>query len=148
MKTLIMAGVIVATLFVAGCIDTVDPVTGEQLIRVEPNTAKLLDNIAYVAEAAQPTGGALAVFWPVAGLITGIAGGLAGMWKKLKPKVVEAQKEADLYYATTASVVEAIEEFKKAYPDDWDNLEIRLEKAIGRKTEAVIRALRGMPEKV
>jgi len=134
-------------LFVAGCVESIDPVTGEKLVQLDPNTVVFIDKLAEGARVAEIGGGALSVFWPLAGLVAGIAGGLVSMWRRLKPQVAEARKETELYYNTAGAIVAAIEQFKTDYPDDWGKLETQLEKLIGEKAEAVIRALRNLPIK-
>lgn len=138
----------VVCVFVVGCAKSIDPNTGEELSRLDPNYAVLFDKIAVILTEAGAASGPLSVFWPIAGLIGGIAGGLAGMWKKLKPKVLQAQDEAELYRKTTESIVVAIEDYKEANPVEWVKLEAKLRKLIGPRAEAVIRELRNLPEKV
>ena len=79
--------------------------------------------------------------------VVGIGVGALGAWRKVKPKLIEARSEANLFYDTTDALVAGIESFKKTNPDDWQKLEEPLVKAIGPKAENAIRALRGLPPK-
>jgi len=147
-KWIVIVMIMMIVLFVAGCVESTNPATGAKLYQLDPNTAAFLDKVAEGANVAEIGGNALSVFWPIAGLIAGIAGGLVGMWRRLKPQITKAQEEADLYYNTAAGVVASIEKFKAEYPEDWEKLEVELTKLIGERAEAVIRALRGLPKKV
>lgn len=127
-----------------GCITATDPVTGEQMMGVDPNIATAIES------GAQATIGILAILgtlWPVLIPIgTGIGGALV-TWRKVKPKLTEAQSEATMYHSATESVVTALEDFKEKYPEGWDKLKAEFTHTIGSNTENIIRAIRGLPPK-
>lgn len=144
MKAIVIV-VIGLCLCVAGCVKGLDPNTGETTYRIDPNTAIKIE---------QGTEGGLSIltiaaaFWPALLPIVGAIGGIYGTWKKIKPKYLEAQSKANLYYSITDSAVRTIEDFKTANPKLWDELESKYWTGIvGIEAENVIRALRSLPAK-
>ena len=135
---------VLLVLMLSGCEVAINPETGGKEYRVDPNRA------AEIEQQVDVAGGILALLatiWPVLGPAAGaVVAGLA-TWRKIKPKVTEAQTEAKLYHSATASVVEAIESFKEEHPDWWKKLKTELVKVTGPNAENVIRALRGLPPK-
>lgn len=131
-------------LFVSGCLMRIDPITGERTYQIDPNAIPAYEE---TAEAAIGILAILSTIWPVLLPAVGIAAGVYGTWKKVKPQLATAQSEAAMYHTATKSVVTAIENFKINNPKEWLILEERLKKAIGPNAENVIRALRGLPPK-
>lgn len=131
-------------LLVGSCVSGVDLVTGEPTVGIDPNIS------AKIESGAEATIGILTIlgaFWPILiPIMTGIGGGLA-TWRKIKPKLTEAQSEATMYYSATESVVTAIEDFKEKYPEEWDKLKAECSHTIGPQAENVIRAILGKPPK-
>ena len=125
-----------------GCVQELNPVTGEQESLLDPVVAAQIDA---VAEAAPGMAALLAIFIPALYPLAGIAAGAAGAWAKMRPKLKVARTEADIYYAATESLVEAIERFKEKDPASWATLREKLGDNVGANTEAVIRAIRGLP---
>ncbi len=139
--------VVLAALFAAmgaGCVTSLNPGTGETETLLREDVATKIDA---VAEAAPGIAALLAIFVPMLYPGIGIVGGAAGMWAKLRPKLKTARTEADMYYAATESLVEAIERFKEKDPVSWATLREKLGDNVGDNTEAVIRAIRGLPLK-
>lgn len=90
---------------------------------------------------------------PAGGLaIGGVATGLA-VFKKVKPKLTEAQSKYELSNTVAGIAVEAIEQIKKDNPKQWDSMAEKLQKECeecGIDTRIVknfIRGLRGLPTK-
>lgn len=127
-----------------GCVQELNPDTGQVETLMNPGVATQID---VVAEAAPGIAGLLAVFFPALFPVVGIVAGAAGAWAKMRPKVIVARTEADMYYAATESIVDAIEQWKAAGPEAWISLKAKLGDNVGDNTEAVIRAFRGLPLK-
>ena len=134
----------VVLLALSGCRVSKDPVTGEELYSVDPNTAAKVET---GAEAAIGIGTVASTFYPVLLPIVTLLSGALVAWRKMKPKLTEAQSEAEMHHSATRAVVGVLEKFKDDNPDEWAKLEERFVKAIGPKTENIIRALRGLPPK-
>lgn len=90
---------------------------------------------------------------PAGGLaVGGVATGLA-VFKKVKPKLTEAQNKYELSNTVAGITVEAIEQIKKDNPKLWDSMAEKLRKECddcGIDTRIVknfIRGLRGLPTK-
>jgi hypothetical protein len=134
---------------VAGCLTSIDPATGQRTYALDPNSPAVA-----IGEMVGTGAGAIAPFlggtW---GLVVGAIAGLAAAWAKIKPSLTQARTKADHYYAATASVVTAIEEFKKSSPDAWLKLETAINEQLTKQgvdpktIENVIRAIRGLPAK-
>lgn len=137
----LLVAVVLGSFAVGSCVQT------DKGTQLRPDVAAGLDRAAGTTETLAPLLPLVSAFWPPAAAIGGILAGLIGMWKKLKPQVTEAQDEAYLNYTVVAALVESIEKWKEGRPDDWAYLKTKLEKAIGPKAEAVIRALRNLPPK-
>lgn len=93
------------------------------------------------------------LFGPAGGLaVGGVATGLA-VFKKIKPRLNEAQNKYELSNTVAGITVEAIEQIKKDNPKLWDSMAEKLRKECddcGIDTRIVknfIRGLRGMPTK-
>jgi hypothetical protein len=111
---------------------------------IPPETIETIDA---VADVAAPLGVSLAILWPPATVIGGVLAGVAGAWKKMRPKLVEARSERDFAEAAGEATAYAIEEFKKAHPEEWNSLSEALRDHHGPEIENYFRALRGLPPK-
>lgn len=140
-KVLLLAVILLA---IGSCTKYIDPITGEKMVAVDSNAVAVVEPYAETGIGAL---GALSGFIPVLAPFATLAIGIYGTWKKIKPKLTQAQTEATMYHSATESIVVAIEDFKKTYPDKWAELEAKLVKSIGPKTENIIRALRGLGPK-
>jgi hypothetical protein len=140
----ILTGLILA---MYGCITTTDPATGQKVTVIDPDWSNWLTGAANAAEGAKPVLIALSAIWPPLALAVGIITGLVAAWKNLKPKVTQAQSQANQFYNLLGALVIGIESFKKENPADWTKLETKFLALIGPKAEAVIRILRGLPPK-
>ena len=123
----------------AGCVTTP---AGAPTLSVEA-----VETIDAVADVAIPLGASLAMLWPPAAVIGGILAGVGGAWKKMKPKLAEAQSDRDFAEAAGEATAYAIEEFKKAHPEEWSYLSTALRDHHGPEIENYFRALRGLPPK-
>jgi len=132
------------SLVVAGCISTKDPVTGQTQTSLDPNT---VGQVERAAETAIGILGLLGIVWPFLLPVATAGGAVYGTWKTVKPKLVTAQTQSQMYYSATASIVQGIEAYKAANREQWDNLEGYLAETIGPKAENIIRALRKLPAK-
>ena len=132
--------VCVLALLVVGCIRGVDPNTGEPTWRVDPNVAGDIEGYAQTGITIM---GLLGAFFPVLIPATTLAGGIFATWRKMKPKVTAAQTRAELCHTSTASLVTAIDEYKKIDPDGWEKLKARIK--VGPEVENIIRAIRNLP---
>lgn len=127
-----------------GCVQRLDPVTGEQSTVLREDVATKIDA---VAEAAPGIAALLAMFIPMLYPGIGIVGGAAGMWAKLRPKLKTARTEAETYFVVTEGLVAAIDKYKADNPNEWAKLRDVIGGQIGDNSENVIRALRGLPPK-
>jgi hypothetical protein len=128
-----------AACLLAGCATTP---AGAPTLSVEA-----VETIDAVAEVAIPLGSSLALLWPPAAVIGGILAGVGGAWKKMKPKLADARSDLDFAEAAGEATAYAIEEFKKAHPEEWSDLSTALREHHGPEIENYFRALRGLPPK-
>lgn len=143
--------VILVGLFMVGCLVS-ESETGKTLHSLDPNT---IGDLQEMGEAGAMVLSILGAFWPVLLPIAGYIGGAIRASKKITPKLTKAQTESEMYHSVASSTVLGIEEFKKEYPKEWEELEVKLgvlkDKIIKPedrlKLENVIRGLRGLPPK-
>lgn len=138
MKKLIL--LIVACVALSGCMKIIDPITGQTKYAIDPNAAAKIEK---PAETVVSVLGVLGTFWPALLPFATAAVGAVAAWKRIKPKLTEAQTTSNLYHTSTQSLVAAIEEYKKHDPEGWDKLKGELGDWPTR-VENVIRALRNM----
>lgn len=147
-KLLLWVCVVMIGVGTVGCITekVTDPNTGivTKVTKLDSNNV-IVKNAESGLTVGQMIAAASGTIWPVGTLIAGIFGGLLTAWKKYKPLLVTAQSQATQSYNVTASLVEAIEQFKETNPTEWTALKAKLTEAIGPNAENVIRALRGLP---
>ena len=135
---------------VVGCVtipNSGDPNEAPRKV-LDPNNPTLVN----AETTAEGVGGLLALmgFPAVGGLLTGVV----GLWKGLKPKIVEAQKKADeaerkelLAQAAAQTMANGIESLKTQSPASWEKLKpiyVDMMKT-APSIEAFIRELRGLP---
>jgi hypothetical protein len=133
---------LIGSLLVCGC--AVAP-SGETVL--SPEAIETLETVADIVEPLGQTSVALSPFWPPAAIIGSLLAGAAGAWRRLKPQVEKAKGEAELATLAGEATSIAIEEFKKAHPDEWDALSGYLRDNHGLSVENFYRALRGLPLK-
>lgn len=75
--------------------------------------------------------GLVSLFIPGATAVAGVAAGIAGAFKKLKPELTK-QKE------TTEHVVTSIEKIKEDYPDTWAMIRDKFQEGTNADIECVI----------
>lgn len=145
MKLIMLAIVLLLSLNGCSSISENSPV-------IDPNTATDIQNIA---ESANIFLSILSVWWPVLLPFVGYFGGAIRISKKLMPKLIETQTNLQKYHVIASSAVLGIEEFKKEYPHEWENLKLKLSEIKNKlisdddrlKIENVIRGLRGLSSK-
>lgn len=145
----IFAMLLTMNLFVAGCELSRD---GGIQIRLNPKTA---NSIEKGGEDALSLLTLLSPFLgPAGGIAVGaIATGLT-VFKKVKPKLTEAQNKYELSNTVAGITVEMIEQIKIDNPKLWDSMAEKLRKECeesGVDTKLVknfIRGLRGLPAKI
>jgi len=141
-------------MFICGCTQMQKPQadgTVQTVTVVDPNFVDALE--ALVEGAGQTATGMTPIAGPISGIIGGALLTALGLWRKVKPRIMDAENKAELSHAVSASLVEAIEMFKKDNPGEWAKLEPKIDKALKtagldpKVIENVIRGLRGLPPK-
>ena len=145
---MIFAMLLTINLFVAGCRVSED---GEIQFRLNPKIANGIEkggeNTLSLLTLLSP------FFGPVGGIVVGVVGTGLTIFKKVKPKLTEAQNKHKLANTVAGIAVEAIEQIKKDNPKLWDSMAKELQKECedsGVDTKTVknfIRGLRGLPPK-
>ncbi len=111
----------------------------------DPNTTLAVEG---AAEAGVGILQALAVLWP------GAAAGAAGLtvalkaWRNAKKNLATSETNSEQYYHATEGLVSAIGHYRNENPERWKKLKVKLENAIGPEAENVIRAIRGLPQRL
>ncbi len=101
-----------------------------------------------MSDTAAATGELLAGLATVFGvpILSLIGGGLiagAKVWRNMKPKIEEAENEADMYHDVAEVLINNIEDIKNNQPELWAKIKPFIaSKQVGNVT-AVVRALRG-----
>jgi hypothetical protein len=136
---------VIVFLFCCGCVKTPSGIT------VDPNAVTKIEAVteggASILVQLTP------ILGPLAALIGGGILGALQIWRKVKPQILEAQGEAEISYAVTESLVEAIELLKKEQPEQWKKLGSFIDTAFKsakidtKILENVIRGIRGLPPK-
>ncbi len=133
--------ILLTLVFFVGCVKTIDE-QGKKTWRLDPIKTEKVEKT--IEEGASLIG---ALYPPALAAIIPLLGAL-GYWKtKIKPKFLEARTEANLYHASTHTLVQVVEDIKKNQPEIWKEIEPFLKSRIGTNTENVIRAMRGLPAK-
>lgn len=152
MKKKILLLAVLLMLAFGGCIVGTDE-SGRKTYSVDPNIAEKFEQGAAVGEVILAL--LYSLGWPVGGVIAGYLGHALQTWKLVKPKLVKAQSEAEMYHTAALTTSIGLEEFRKAYPEYWKELAALLDKAKDDfispkdqlKIENVIRGLRGLAPK-
>ena len=139
-------------LAVGGCVAGTDE-SGEKTFSIDPNIAEKVEQGVAAGRAVLAI--LVSLGWSAGGVVVGYLGKAIQVWKVVKPKLVKAQSEAEMYHTVAMSSALAIDEFKKEYPDNWESLAGKLDevkKDIIKpedqlKIENIIRGLRGLPPK-
>lgn len=114
---ILMAGLILS-LGATGCIESKDPETGEKTYQVDPVA---VEKVEESVETGIGVLTAVAAIWPELislGFLTTL-GGILGTWRKMKPKLTEAQTKAKMFHSAGQVTAIGLEEFKKAQPKEW-----------------------------
>jgi len=135
-----------------GCVASEDPVTGEKKYSIDPNAAETAEASA---EAGLTILKVLSKTWPGLLSAASIIGGGLGVWRKVKPKLTRAQNEAEIYHTLGSVTIDGINEWRRLYPDHWEELKLELDKLKDKalsaedrkKIENLIRGLRGKAPK-
>lgn len=147
MKTIGLFTICLLVMPIGGCLETTDPDTGKKTVSLDPNAAATGEGIAEAGIALAPLFGAAGL-----AVATALAGALA-TWRKVKPGLMQARTEAEQGHAAGAALVEAIGEFRKTNPEQWDKLGGLIEQQIAKQgmdpktVENFIRGLRGLSPK-
>jgi len=144
MKKVMLLYVLWSLLFI-GCRTFVDE-QGNQVTMADPNA---IGKVEIAAEAAVGTAGALSLFWPALAPLAGIAAGILGTWRKMKPQVMAKTTEAGKYYTAGEVLAATLEDIKTTQPDTWAKIGPAIEKALKPATavENTIRGFRHLPPK-
>ena len=93
--------------------------TGETQYRLDPNAVAVAEKGAEVTIGTLTT---LAALWPELLGIAGTLAGALGVWRlKIKPKLMDARSESEMWQSVAYSLVQAIDVYKTAYPQDWND---------------------------
>jgi hypothetical protein len=140
MKKMIMIAMLLCLM--SGCIDVLDPTTGETYAQLDPNVVAGIQTGLGVASG---TAQAASTVWPGATLVmtliliaTKVLDGLAK--KKLK-------SEGDTALSALGLVVRGVETLKTEKPEAWAALKVNFTDLIGPTMENIIRKVRGLPPK-
>lgn len=140
----------IAASFFAGCIEGIDPLTGEKTQYLDPNHPA----VPLAEGGAEVAVGLLPFLGPLGGAgAAALAAGLA-YWKKLKPELTQERTAAQQGHMAGTALVDALTEYKKAHPQEWETLGTLIQKNLDRlgtdskAAENFIRALRGLSPKV
>lgn len=135
-----------------GCVTEINPDTGRETTRVDPNA---IDKIAGGAEGAGTLMQALGAIWPPAAVIGTAVVSIAGTLRKVRPKLEESQTKQRMYHSIAAAAAQAIDTLRKDQPALVDPLLAEMERIKNKiispteraKVENIIRGLRGLPPK-
>lgn len=146
-RTVLLVGILLGIVTYTGCIEAINPQTGERYTTVDPNVVNIVEPVAQGVATAAP------LFGPIGGLVGGVVLGALAAWRRIKPSLLAAQSKADQYYAVASTTVTAIDAFKEASPETWEKLGTLLTEQMTKQgidpkvIENVIRGLRGLPAK-
>ena len=113
---------IIVVLSIMGCTRQLitDPNTGETqtVMMLDPNNPTLQKAEAG-AEGAVGILGAFSLLFPVLTPFAAAGAGILGTWKKVKPKLEEQTKKAEVSYKAGETLAYGLECIKTDYPDVW-----------------------------
>jgi len=124
-----------------GCTKELNTETGEATWRLNPIISEQIEN---TAEGTAGLLQALAPIVPYAGTAGAALLAALGIYRgKVKPNYVKAKTEAELYHASTKTLVDVIEDIKKNQPELWLKLKPALvDSQMAKNVEQVIWALK------
>ena len=127
-----------------GCVRSTDE-QGRTTYSLDPCS---VDKAEKQTEAAIGLMSLLGTIWPALLPVAGVAAGVYGTYKRVKPKLDTARTEANLYHTSTHTLVAIVEDIKIKQPDLWAKLKPILNDAkMSTNIQNVILALRGLPPK-
>ena len=142
MKKILLS--VILLFFVCGCTKEINE-QGQATWKLDPVRSEKVEK---QVESAAGLLTALTPFLPHAGVAaTALLTALGVYRTKVKPNFDKARTEANLYHTTTHTLVQVIETIKKDEPELWAKIEPFMDSKIGKNTENVIRAMRGLPVK-
>lgn len=131
-------------LMFAGCQQAVGP----DGVVLDPNAPPLIEPIVETGISLAQLLGAI---WPPLIPIATAAGGLFAGYKRLKPRIQEAQKASDKYLAAGETLTNVLEDIKKNEPELWAKIGPRIQEATSSSVvtalENTIREFRGLNTK-
>ncbi len=147
-----MLTMVAVLILCVGCVTSEDPETGKKKYSVDPNAA---EKVEASVEAGITLLKVLSIAWPPLLSVVSIAGGGLAVWRKAKPQITKAQSEAEIYHTLGSVTVDGINEWRKLFPEQWEQLKEELDKLKDKalspedrkKIENLIRGFRGKPPK-
>ena len=124
----ILTAGLILSLGATGCIESKNPETGEKTYQVDPTVVEKVEKGVETGIGALT---AVSAIWPEIislGFLTTL-GGILGTWRKMKPKLTEAQSKAKMFHSAGQVTAIGLEEFKKAYPKEWESVTDYLDNA-------------------
>ena len=110
----------------------------------DPNT---MPQIESGAEAAVTLTQILGTIWPALIPVGAAGGGILAAYKRLKPKIVESQRQGDKYYAAGETLAAILDDIKLNHPDIWEKMKPKITEVTkaGSDLENTIRGFRHLP---
>jgi len=136
LKTIILIEFsILMALVIVGC-------NPEQIIS-DPNVVSQIESVAEQGVTLTQT---LGLIWPALLPIGGVAGGILGAYKRLKPKIKAAQDETNKCQAGGEVLADILEDVKNNEPDMWKKIGPQIAEAskISGNVSDAIRGFRGI----
>jgi len=121
-------------LLAAGCVSTIDPVTGHKSYGLDPKAAQTIDTAAGTVEAVGgPVAVGIGAIHPaagaIAGVIVGVLTGLAGAWRKWRKPLAEKSELLDKVAAGARAAADVIDEVVKPNLAAWAQARAKLKAA-------------------
>lgn len=110
---------------------------GCQVENMTPENVERIDTAISITDEVGQAAIALGVIWPVLLPIGTLLLGGAAAGRKLKPKVIAAETNAQLYSAVTHDIIATIEDFKKSNPAEW----LKLKKVLSDKLTPITKRI-------
>lgn len=115
-KKCVLLGIAIGLLAYAGCRVVTDSATGVSTYSVDPTIANTVEGVAQVGVGVLPFLGG------VGAVAASILGGALTVWRRVKPKLTEANTLATQTKVTAETLVAAIESLKTSSPESWEKL--------------------------
>ena len=113
-----------------------------QQIITDPNTVSTIENVAETGVTLTQLLGSL---WPALIPIGTAGAGVLAVYKRLKPKLIEATKSKDKYFAGGEMLTEILEDIKLNEPDIWAKIGPEIKKmSIHKDVESALKGFRGV----